>query len=115
MKPFLTLFLFLIMAPAMAVEWSYQVNINGNPGASKKIDSGKNTFEAGPYFCEATPVIVNNNTEFRSLVCAVGSGTVTTGGLCTRKNVKVASVQYAILTLNGPKNSVNVVVSCKFD
>lgn len=115
MKAFFTFFLFLMMTPAMAVTWSYQVNINGNPGPAKKIDSGKNTFEAGPYFCEVTPMVLNNNTEYRSLVCGVGAGTVSTGGLCTRKKVKVASVQYAILNLNGPKNTVNVVVSCKFD
>lgn len=115
MKIFLSLFLFLLMTPAMAVTWTYQVNINGSQGQIKKADAGKQTFEAGPYYCEVTPVVLNNNTEFRTLICAVGSGTVSTGGLCTRESVKVASVQYAILTLNGPKNSVNVVVACKFD
>lgn len=115
MKIFLSLFLLFTTVPAMALTWTYQVNINGKPGQVKKVDAGKNTFEAGPYYCEVTPVILNNNTEFRSLVCAVGSGTVSTGGLCTRESAKVASVQYAILNLNGPKNSVNVVVACKFD
>ena len=115
MKIFLSLFFLLFMTPAMAITWTYQVNINGAQGQIKKVDAGKNSFEAGPYYCEVTPVVLNNNTEFRSLVCAVGSGTVSTGGLCTREGAKVASVQYAILNLNGPKNSVNVVVACKFD
>lgn len=115
MKSLLALSLCLIMSPAFAVTWSYQVNINNNSGAVKQIDKTKNTFDAGPYYCEVTPVVVNNNTEYRSLVCSVGTGTVSTGGLCTRKGTKVASVQYAILNLNGPKNLVNVVVSCKFD
>ncbi|GEM_PF-3298034 len=115
MKILLSMFLLLSTLPAMALTWTHQVNINGAQGKVKKMDAGKNSFEAGPYYCEVTPVILNNNTEFRSLVCAVGSGTVSTGGLCTRKAAKVASVQYAILNLNGPKNSVNVVVACKFD
>lgn len=115
MKSFLAVCLFLIMSPAFAVQWSYQVNINNNSGQVKKLDKAKNTFDAGPYYCEVTPVVVNNNTEYRSLVCSVGTGTVSTGGLCTRKGSKSASVQYAILNLNGPKNLVNVVVSCKFD
>lgn len=115
MKFLLSICLLLIMAPAFAVSWSYQVNINGSPGSMKNIDSSKSTFDAGPYYCEVTPVVVNNNTEYRSLVCSVGTGTVSTGGLCTRRGTKVASVQYAILNLNGPKNVVNVVVSCKFD
>lgn len=115
MKFLLSIFLLVIMAPASAVSWSYQVNVNGSSGPVKNIDSSKSTFDAGPYFCEVTPVIVNNNTEYRSLVCSVGTGTVSTGGLCTRRGTKVASVQYAILNLNGPKNVVNVVVSCKFE
>lgn len=115
MKFFLSLFLLLAASPVLALSWTYQVNINGTPGQMKKVDAGKNSFEAGPYYCEVTPIILNNDTEFRSLICAVGSGTVSTGGLCTREKAKVASVQYAILNLNGPKNSVNVVVACKFD
>lgn len=115
MKVLLSICLLFLMAPAFAVSWSYQVNVNGSSGTTKRIDSSKSSFEAGPYYCEVTPVVVNNNTEYRSLVCSVGTGTVSTGGLCTRKGTKVASVQYAILNLNGPKNVVNVVVSCKFD
>ena len=107
-------FLFLLNS-AFAVSWSYQVNINGQSGDHKNIDSSKNSFEAGPHICEVTPVFVNNNTEYRSLLCSVGTGTVSTGGLCTIKGSKFASVQYAILNLNGPKDVVNVVVSCKFD
>ena len=114
MKSIIAFVLMLMMAPAFAVTWSYQVNVNNDKGSVKKIDSGKSTFDAGPYYCEVTPVVVSNNTEYRSLVCSVGTGTVSTGGLCTRKGTKVASVQYAILNLNGPKNLVNVVVSCKF-
>lgn len=112
----LLIFSFLFLTnTAFPASWSYQVNINGKSGDHKNIDSSKNSFEAGPHFCEVTPVFVNNNTEYRSLFCSVGTGTVSTGGLCTRKGSKVASVQYAILNLNGPKNVVNVVVSCKFD
>lgn len=115
MKSLLALVLLLVALPSFAVSWTYQVNVNGAPGSVKSIDSSKNSFEAGPYYCEVTPVTVNNNTEFRTLVCSVGSGTVSTGGLCTRKGQKVASVQYAILNINGPKTLVNVVVSCKFE
>lgn len=115
MKSIIVLILFLLMSPVFANTWTVQVNINNNQGPIKTIDASKKTFDAGPYYCEVTPIVVNNNTEFRSLVCSVGSGTVSTGGLCTRKGVKVASVQYAILNLNGPKNVVNVVVACKFD
>lgn len=114
MKSLMALLLFVSTIPAFAVTWSYQVNVNNNPGTVKAIDAGKNSFDAGPYYCEVTPVSVNNNTEYRSVVCAVGTGTVSTGGLCTRNGSKVPSVQYAILNLNGPKNLVNVVVSCKF-
>lgn len=114
MKSLMAMFLFLAATQTHAVEWTYQVNVNNTAGTVKKIDAGKNSFDAGPHYCEVTPVIVNNNTEYRSLVCAVGTGTVSTGGLCTRKGAKVASVQYAILNLTGPKNLVNVVVSCKF-
>lgn len=99
----------------MANTWSYQVNINGANGSSKKLDTGKNSFEAGPYFCEVTPVAENNKTQYRTLICSVGTGTVSTGGLCTIKGAKFPSVQYAILNLNGPKNIVNVVVACDFD
>lgn len=103
------------MNSAFAVNWSYQVNINNKPGSFKKLDNGKTSFDAGPFYCEVTPVIVNNKTEYRSLTCAIGSGSVSTGALCTQKASKFASVQYAILNLNGPKNLVNVVVACKFD
>lgn len=115
MKSIFALAFLLLSLPTFAVSWTYQVNINNTPGTVKSIDSGKSSFDAGPYYCEVTPVTVNNNTEFRSLVCSVGSGTVSTGGLCTRKGSKTASVQYAILNLNGPKTLVNIVVACKFD
>lgn len=115
MKFILTLCLLFVFSPAFANTWSYQVNINGNAGKMKTVDSEKSTFEAGPYYCEVTPVNVTNNTEFRSLNCSVGTGTVSTGGLCTRKGSKFPNVQYAILNLSGPKNHVNIVVSCKFD
>ena len=115
MKSILALCFFFMTVSSFAVTWTYQVNINNTPGSANKIDSDKNSFDAGPYFCEVTPILVNNNTEFRSLVCSVGTGTVSTGGLCTRKSNKVASVHYAILNINGPKNLVNVVVACKFD
>ncbi len=115
MKSLISIFLLLCSFPLFANTWSYQVNINGSTGSVKKLDSGKTSFEAGPHYCEVTPVTEANNTEYRSLVCSVGSGTVSTGGLCTRKGAKFASVQYAILNLNGPKNVVNVVVSCKFN
>jgi hypothetical protein len=115
MKAFFVLSLLFLMLPAHAVVWNYQVNINESSGAVKKIDGSKSTFEAGPYYCEVTKVVDSNNTEFRSLICSVGAGTVSTGGLCTKKGAKVASVQYAILNLNGPKNNVNVVVSCNFE
>lgn len=115
MKLILSLVLMLFTTASFANTWSYQVNINSDKGSAKKIESSKTTFEAGPYYCEVTPVEVKNNTEYRSLTCSVGTGTVSTGGLCTRKGSKFPSVQYAILNLNGPKNVVNVVVSCKFD
>jgi hypothetical protein len=115
MKKMFLLFLVLFSLPAFANTWYYQVNINNQPGKMKQIDSGKNSLEAGPYYCETTPITVQNNTEYRTLTCSVGAGTVSTGALCTQKKAKVASVQYAILTLTGPKNSVNVVVSCRFD
>ena len=115
MKSLLALTLTFVMSPVFANTWSYQVTIDGNQGKAKVIDGGKASFEAGPYYCEVTPVSVNNKTEYRSLVCSAGTGTVSTGGLCTQKGAKLASVQYAILNLNGPKNIVNVVVSCKFD
>lgn len=114
MKSILSLLFVLFATPALASSWSYQVNINSNKGSVKKMDSSKTTFDAGPYYCEVTPVTVKNNTEYRTLVCSVGTGTVSTGGLCTRKGHKFPSVQYAILNLNGPKNVVNVVVSCNF-
>lgn len=115
MKFILSLALLIFMTPGFANTWSYQVNVNSNKGSVKRIDSSKTTFEAGPYYCEVTPVDVKNKTEYRTLICSVGTGTVSTGGLCTRKGSKFPSVQYAILNLNGPKNVVNVVVSCKFD
>lgn len=114
MKVLLALLMTFAASQAFAVNWSYQVNVNGKAGSVKKIDGGKTTFDAGPYYCEVTPVKVNNNTEYRTLTCSVGAGTVSTGGLCTQKGSKFASVQYAILNLNGPKTLVNVVVSCQF-
>lgn len=114
MKSILAICLLLTMIPAWGVSWSYQVSINNNPGAIQPMDASKKSFDAGAYYCEVTPVTVQNNTEFRTLVCSVGAGTVSTGGLCTRKGSKVASVQYAILNINGPKNLVNIVVSCSF-
>lgn len=114
MKSLIATSLLFFAFNASAVTWTYQVNVNNAPGVAKGIDGGKSSFDAGPYYCEVTPVVVSNNTEYRSLVCSVGTGTVSTGGLCTRKGSKVPSVQYAILNLNGPKTLVNVVVSCKF-
>jgi|SRR5690606_1769295 len=114
MKALLAIFMTLITSGAFAVSWSYQVNINGKAGSMKSMNSGKTTFDAGPYYCEVTPVKTNNKTEYRTLTCSVGAGTVSTGGLCTQKGSKFASVQYAILNLNGPKTLVNVVVSCQF-
>jgi hypothetical protein len=110
----LLLLSFLLMPQLRANTWSYQVNINGNPGKINAIDEGKASFEAGSHFCEVTPVTVLNKTEYRTLVCSFGAGTVSTGGLCTQKGVKVPSVQYAILNLNGPKNQVSVTASCLF-
>ena len=115
MKYFFFAFLILTTSPVFAVKWTYQVNINGNQGAIKNLDSTRKTFEAGNHFCEVTPVIVNNKTEYRSLNCTVGSSSVGTGGLCTRRGAKTASVQYAILNLNAPKHLVNVVVACRFE
>lgn len=115
MKSIFSLALLLFVTPVMSNTWSYQVNVNSNKGSEKKIDKSKASFDAGPYYCEVTPVEVRNGTEYRSLICSVGTGTVSTGGLCTKKGSKFPSVQYAILNLNGPKNIVNVVVSCKFD
>ena len=115
MKFLFTFLIFALTSPAFAVIWTYQVNINSNPGPVRALDSTRSTFEAGNHFCEVTPVTVNNQTEFRTLTCAMGAGTVSTGGLCTRKGAKTASVQYAILNLNDPKNVVSVVVACKFE
>lgn len=115
MKSFITLAFIFFALPLMANTWSYQVNINSDRGSVKKMDGSKTKFDAGPYYCEVTPIEVKNGTEYRSLICSVGTGTVSTGGLCTQKGSKFPSVQYAILNLNGPKNVVNVVVSCKFD
>jgi hypothetical protein len=115
MKCLIGFVLLIVMSPAFAISWSYQVNVNGSAGQIKAIDASKSSFDAGPYYCEVTPVVTENNTEFRSLICSIGTGTVGTGGLCTSKSSKTSSVQYAILNLNGPKNIVNVVVSCKFD
>lgn len=115
MKKLMTVFMMIFLSPVFANTWSYQVNVNGNQGKATVIDASKNSFEAGPYYCEVTPVVMNNNTEYRSLVCSAGTGTVSTGGLCTVKGSKFPSVQYAILNFAGPKHQVNVVVSCKFD
>lgn len=114
MKALLGLILLGITSGAFGVTWHYQVNINGAQGTLKQLDSGRTSFEAGTHYCEVTPISVNSMTEFRTLTCGVGSSTVSTGGLCTQKGAKTASVQYAILTMNGTKNNVNVVVSCKF-
>lgn len=115
MKSLIAILLSSLSFSLFANTWSYQVNINGASGAVKKLDAGKNSFEAGPYYCEVTPTTEANSTEYRTLVCSVGTGTVSTGGLCTKKGAKFASVQYAILNVNGPKNVVNIVVSCKFN
>jgi hypothetical protein len=115
MKSILALSLMFSVTSVMANTWTYQVNVNGNAGKTKQIDGSKSTFDAGPYYCEVTPVSVANNTEYRSVICSVGSGTVSTGSLCTKKGAKFPSVQYAILNLSGPKNHVNIVVACKFD
>jgi hypothetical protein len=114
MKFLLLLSLFCI-PELQANTWSYQVNINGNPVKKNAIDKGRASFEAGSHFCEVTPVSVLNGTEYRTLICSFGTGTVSTGGLCTQKGVKIPSVQFAILNLNGPKNQVSVVTSCLFD
>lgn len=114
MKLILKICLFLLVFPVHAITWEYQVTINGNPGSQKIINTKKNTFDAGAYFCEVTPVTVNNKTEYRSLICSVGSSTVSTGGHCTDKEAKFTSVQYAVLNITGPKNIVNVTVACKF-
>ncbi len=115
MKISTTFLLLLFASSCFANSWSYQVSINNSATALRPLGSGKHALEAGPYDCEVTPISVNNGTEYRTLVCAVGAGTVSTGGLCTRKGHKFPSVQYAILNLNGPKNLVSVSVSCKFD
>ncbi len=115
MKSLLAFFLFIITSSAFANTWTYQVTVNSNQGSEKKLDSGKSSFDAGPYYCEVTPVSVANLTEYRTLTCTAGSGTVSTGGLCTKKGAKFASVQYAILTLTGAKNIVNITVACKFN
>lgn len=115
MKWFFVFVVTVMTSGAFANGWTYQVNINNDKGAQKRIENGKASFEAGPYYCEVTPVTVSNNTEYRSLVCTAGSGTVGTGALCTRKGAKFPSVQYAILNLTGPKNVVNVTVACHFD
>lgn len=115
MKFLFVLMLSLFSFSSMANVWTYQVNINGTNGPVKKMDSGKNSFDAGSYYCEVTPVSESNGTQYRTLVCSVGTGTVSTGGLCTKKGAKFPSVQYAILNLNGPKTIVNVVVACKFN
>lgn len=114
MKWFLMIFLSMFTMSAFANVWTYQVNINSDRGTPKRIDESKSKFDAGPYYCEVTPVTINNGTEFRSLVCSVGTGTVSTGALCTKAGSKFPSVQYAILNLAGPKHVVNVVVACEF-
>jgi hypothetical protein len=115
MKTFFIMFFMLLSYSAVANTWLYQVNINNNQGPVKKLNGEKNTFNAGAYYCEVAPVRNEGHTEYRSLTCAVGSGTVSTGGLCTQRGHKFPSVQYAILNLNGPKKLVTVVVSCRFD
>ena len=115
MKALIAMSLLFLAHSAFAVTWTYQVNVNGNPGTARKIDATRTTFEAGAHYCEVTPVVVTNGTEYRSITCGVGASTVSTGGLCTRKGVKVASVQYAILNINSPKQAINVVVACQFD
>jgi hypothetical protein len=112
---FSLLVLALSFNEAIANTWSYQVKVNSEPSKAINIDGGKSSFEAGPHYCEITPITINDNTEFRSLSCSVGSGSVSTGALCTKKGHKFPSVQYAILNLYGAKNLVNVVVSCHFD
>ena len=111
---FFLVFSFMV-SPIFANTWEYEVRINNNVIGNKHLSGGKNSFEAGPYLCEVTPVLLKDNTEFRTLICSAGAGTISTGGLCTTKGHKFPSVQYAILNLNVPKNLVNIVVSCKFD
>lgn len=115
MKFNLILLISLFASSSFANTWSYQVNVNGNNSSPKSLDKNKSSFDAGAYYCEVTPVTIASETEYRSLVCAVGSATVSTGGFCTKKGAKFPGVQYAILNLSGPKNTVNIVVSCKFD
>jgi hypothetical protein len=115
MKPIFFFSLLFLATSVSANIWSYQVNVNGQAGKTKMMNSSKSTFEAGTYDCEVSPLVVKNETEYRTLLCTMGSGTVSTGGLCTRKGAKFPSVQYAILNLSGPKSHVNVVVACKFE
>jgi hypothetical protein len=103
-----------ITSAAHAVSWSYQVNSPNQQGVVHQIDSGRNTFEAGPHNCEVSPISVKNNTEFRTLMCGLDTYSISTGGLCTQKGSKISTVQYAILNVMGPKHSMNVVLSCKF-
>lgn len=110
-----TSIIFSVANHSVANTWSYQIKVNSDEKASTKLDNGKSSFEAGPHFCEVTPIALTDNTEYRSLSCSVGTGTVSTGALCTRKGHKYPSVQYAILNLYGAKDLVNVVVSCRFD
>ena len=114
MKTFFILSHLFLILPAYGVNWKYQVNINGAKGELFEIDDSRNSLDSGPYACEVTPVVLKDNTEYRTLTCAVGSSMVSTGGLCTTKAHKMASVQYAILNMHGPKSFVNVVVSCHF-
>jgi hypothetical protein len=115
MKYFFSVILIFIINSAIAVTWTYQVNVNDSKGGSHPLDSGRTIFAAGPHRCEVTPVSVANNTEYRTLNCGLDTYTVSTSGHCTRKGSKFSSVQYAMLDMSGTKNYVNVVVGCKFD
>lgn len=115
MKTLFGLLLLGMMSPSFAVVWTYQVNTGSKKGAVRLLDSKRNRFDAAGTNCEVTPVTVSNNTEFRTLSCGVGASIVSTGGLCTQKGAKVASVQYAILNITGHKELLNVVVACRFE
>lgn len=111
----ITMSVFLTSFFSRANNWTYQVNINNKKSLVREIFYGKVSFEAGPYVCEVSPISIADNTEYRTLTCSIGTSTVSTGGLCTRKNHKFPSVQYAILNITGAKTFVNVNVACNFE
>lgn len=115
MKLILGLLVLMISSSSFAVVWTYQVNSANKKGPVRVLETGRVRFDAGFTNCEVTPITVSNNTEYRTLSCAVGASVVSTGGLCTQKGAKFASVQYAILNITGAKELSNVVVACRFE